>query len=217
MLVLGVASQKASLLLAIGTALGLLAGVVGGLAFATITAPRADTGSNTAQLPVATAPASASVAPTAAAVASGPSVPSIVTSSIAAAADVDNRLSVAAGALHAELHRADPRPKSVADVLRSIAADAGQGVELATGMATWTGANAVGTDLKRFYGDIRELARSSLNASLTNTGAYRNAAASMVQALATMPAIDARLREAAESAGVELPPFFWVVAQAPGG
>src|SRR5687767_2994064 len=66
-LVLGIASQKAALLLATGTALGLLAGVVGGLAFATITAPITPAGDNSAiVVPLASDPAGASPAPTAA-------------------------------------------------------------------------------------------------------------------------------------------------------
>src|SRR5688572_2891980 len=114
-LVLGIASQKASLLLAIGTALGLLAGVVGGLAFATLTAPVTPAGDNAALVvAVASGPADASAAPSAAApVASASTVSSIARSSIGGAAEVDNRLSVAAGALHAELHRGDPRAGTI--------------------------------------------------------------------------------------------------------
>jgi hypothetical protein len=218
-LVLGIASQKAALLLAIGTALGLLAGVVGGLAFATITAPVTPAGGNSAVVvPLASAAADASAAPSAVQpVASGPTVPSLTRSSIGAAAEVDNRLAVAAGALHAELHRADPRARTITDTFRAIAADTAHGVELANGMATWTGTSAVSAELKKFYSDIRDLARNGLKASGSNAAAYRNAAAAMVQALAVMPAIDSRLRQAATTAGVKVPPFFWVVAQAPGG
>jgi hypothetical protein len=140
----------------------------------------------------------------------------MIRSSISAAAEIDNRLAVAAGALHAELHRADPRTRTITDTFRSIAADTAHGEELANGLATWTGTTAVSAELTTFYGDIRELARDGLKASASNAAAYRNAAAAMVQALAVMPAIDSRLRVAATTAGVELPPFSWIVAQSPG-
>lgn len=215
-LVLGVPTQRAALFLSIGTALGLLAGTTGALAFATVTRP------NTVQVqaPAAVVPASSGPGPSAGASAAPPRAPAvsaIVRSSISATAEIDNRLAIAAGALHAELHRADPRPKSIAATLRAISSDVARGSELAAGMATWTGAAPVAQDLTKFYRGIRDIAKAGLKASTSNAPAYRNAGSAMVQALADIPAVDTKLRLAAEKAGVKVPPFFWVVAQAPGG
>jgi len=216
-LVLGVSSQKAALLLAIGTALGLVSGITAGLAFASITAPN----SNQQIAPVAvvliasatTSPVGSTPQPTLAA----PAVSALARSSIAAAAEIDNRLAVAAGALHAELHRADPGPKTIAAALRTIASESARGSELAAGVGTWNGAMPVAQELARFYAGIQEIARTGLDASTSNAAAYHDAASSMVQMLASLPAVDAKLRVAAEKAGVTVPPFFWSVPQAPGG
>jgi hypothetical protein len=135
-------------------------------------------------------------------------VPSIAPASRAALgqlAALDARLTSVAAPLRIALRDKDLDSAAVADLLRSLAADAAFGDDLASRLGTWDQAYALSLDLSNQYGSIRSTAREGLAASITNDPAYRATAQKMIAVLAGVPPLDKRLRALAETANVPLP------------
>jgi hypothetical protein len=112
-----------------------------------------------------------------------------------ATADADLRGALAAPAFGSS---------EVAQILRSVSADSVFGEQLAERVAAWSGSSELGARLATFYGSIHETASNGLLASVQNRAAYRAAAKSMIRLLDSLHAIDTAVRDAAESAGVDL-------------
>jgi hypothetical protein len=120
-------------------------------------------------------------------------------------AALDTRLAGAASTLRLALRDKRLDSASVADQLRSLAADAAFGDDLASRLGMWDQAYALSLDLSNLYGSIRSTAREGLAASITNEPAYRAAAQKMVAVLNGLTPLDKRLRDLAMSVDVRLP------------
>src|SRR2546423_6653572 len=120
-------------------------------------------------------------------------------------AALDARLAGAAAPIRLALRDKDLDSAAVADMLRSLAADAAFGDDLASRLGTWDQAYALSLDLSNLYGSIRSTAREGLAASITNDPAYRATAQKMLAVLAGVAPLDKRLRDLARGADVQLP------------
>jgi hypothetical protein len=135
-------------------------------------------------------------------------LPSIAPASRAALgqlAALDARLAGVAAPLRVALRDKDLDGAAVADLLRSLAADAAFGDDLASRLGTWDQAYALSLDLSNQYGSIRSTAREGLAASITNDPAYRATAQKMIAVLGGVAPLDKRLRVLAQTADVALP------------
>ena len=203
-LIMGVRMKRAGAILGLGIALGILLGGV--TTAAAITLSLHD--------PVPAVVAAPSVAPSVASAASAapsfsaidPSAPAAAVSALSGTAVVNGRISVDADTLSSTLHRSNVTTIEMARALRSLAADAALGIDLANRIAPWTEAAQVRTDLDDFYRAMATAARTGLRASLNDSGAYRKAGTDMLRVLATMGAVDAQSRTLAGTIGLELPP-----------
>lgn len=217
-LMLGVPMSKATIFATAGLAVGVVLGSVGGFVAAsrvgpaTVSAPAvpsvapiAGASSGTGTIP-SVAPI-ASAVPTSAGGTGGtdPGMPPIVRSALVQAVTVDEQLAGSSQALRTALATSPFDASEVAQILRSISADAVYAAELADHVSTWPDAATVGADLSAAYGSIHDSATETLVASVRNTTAYRDGARSMVRLLAAVGAIDARARELASAAGAALP------------
>jgi len=210
-LILGVRLKRAGAILALGVVIGIL---LGGASTATaITLSLHDTASASATTPVATgAPAAVTpntVTPTAAPPLAAPpeyAAPVAAVSALSGTAVVDGRIAVDAATLSATLGRSNASSIELARALRSLAADAALGIDLASRLAPWTDAAQVQSGLDDFYRAMAQEARAGLRASLSDTGAYRKAGTRMLTVLSTMGSVDSKSRELAATIGLELPP-----------
>ena len=132
--------------------------------------------------------------------------PVAAVSALSGTAVVDGRIAVDAATLASTLGRSNASSIELARALRSLAADAALGIDLASRLAPWTDAAPVQTGLDDFYRAMAEEARTGLRSSLNDPGAYRKAGARMLTVLRTMGAIDAKSRDLAGTIGLELPP-----------
>jgi hypothetical protein len=202
-LVMGVPVKRAGAILALGVVLGLL---VGGVATAAaITLSHRD--------PVAAVTPVASAAPVEAAASVAPSIairdpgaPTTAVSALSGTAVVNGRIAVDAMTLTTTLARPNATTIEIARALRSLAADAALGIDLAGRLAPWTDAKQVEAGLDDFYRSMADAARAGLRASLTDDAAYRKAGADMVRVLATLDDIDSLSRALAGAHHLELPP-----------
>lgn len=202
-LILGVLVKRAGAILALGVVVGFL---VGGAAAAAITLSLNDRAAMTA--PIATATPGV-VAPSAAPSFVAPpdvGAPVAAVSALSGTAVVNGRIAVDAATLASTLGRSNATPIELARALRSLAADAALGIDLAGRLAPWTDAAQVQAGLDDFYRAMAQEARTGLRASLNDEGAYRKAGVNMLKVLSTMGAVDAKSRDLAGSIGLELPP-----------
>jgi len=215
-LIAGVTLGKASSFVAAGLAVGLLAGMGGGIVFgfshAPVPAPAAAVG-GPGGTPTGSNPAGAG--PTAPAATGTPtptstpsvdsSIPPLARSALTQAVATNDRLATAKAGLRAALAAQAFDASSVAQILRGVSADSLYGEQLAGYVATWSGAGDAATTLSTFYSTTHELASNGLLASVRNPSAYRAAATAMMKQLGELPAVDAAMRSAAQSGGLELP------------
>ena len=210
-LIHGVQVKRVSLFVGIGVAGGLvvallvstvmsaLAGVAGGGDPAAIVTP-----TETASAPPATEAPSQPAATTG--TGSTSTVPGIVRSALTQAATVDDRLATSASALRAALAASEFDTIVVSQVLRSMSADAVSGLQLAPYIGGWSGGEAVSREMTNFYTSVQGTAAEGFKASIRNTAAYQATATAMVEVLEDLPALDEHVRDAAATAGVDLPP-----------
>lgn len=203
-LIMGVRLKRASAILALGVALGILIGGV--TTAAAITVSLGDPA--TAVKPVSSAaPSVAAVASAAASFAAvDPGVPPTAFSALSGTAVVNGRITVDAATLTATLARSKASTIEIARALRSLAADAALGIDLAGRLGTWTDAKLVQAGLNDFYQAMAEAAHGGLRASLTDEAAYRKAGADMIAVLGNLADIDSRSRALAGANQFELPP-----------
>src|SRR3954447_22239343 len=203
-LIMGVRLKRAGAILALGVVIGVL---VGGLTTAAaITLSVHD--------PARVAPA-AVPAPVAAVVPSA--LPSFVVvpdlgapvasvSALSGTAVVNGRITADATTLAQALRRSNATAIELARALRSLAADAALGVDLAGRLQPWTEAADVRVGLDDFYRTMADTARQGLRSSLTDDAAYRRAGSSMLAVLRKLGDIDARSRALAGTVDLELAP-----------
>ena len=213
-LIAGVTLGKASGFIAAGLAVGLLLGVGGGFLLsarqAAAVAPASAaasaaplSGSNGAGSPAPTA--TATPGPTATATSGTAGIPLATRTALVQVVGMNDRLATAEAGLRAALAAASFDSSEVAQILRSVSADSVFRQQIADRIAAWPGSSTVGAQLATFYGSIHDTAANGLLASVQNRAAYRAAATAMIKLLNGLPAVDAAVRAAAESAGVDLP------------
>ena len=136
-----------------------------------------------------------------------PGVSAAAVAALRGTAVVNDRIAVDADVLASELARKDVRAVDLARRLRSLVSGADLGSVLAGQLAPWSGADPLRSDLTSFYESVSATARDGLRAPLNDLAAYRSAAASMLEVVAGLAAIDAASRDLAASVPVELPPI----------
>jgi hypothetical protein len=180
-----------------GLVLGLLFGWSLSAVVGALTAPRTTTptpsGAPGASAPVVVVPTPV------------PTIGAVSRSALGQAAALNARLTAASSTLRLALRDKDLDSASVADQLRSLAADAAFGDDLASRLGAWDQAYALSLDLSNLYGSIRSTAREGLAASITNDPAYRASAQKMLAVLAGIAPLDKRLRDLALSVDIRLP------------
>jgi hypothetical protein len=206
--------SKAMIFATAGLAAGIAVGSVGGLVFAAtqipaaVPAPAVPTASPVASAGTMTLPSTAPVASMpagSAPVVTETGMPPLARSALLQAITVNEELAGASGALRAALATSPFDASGVAEVLRSISADAVYGADLADRVSGWPGSATIGVDLSGIYGTIHDTATNTLVASVRNTTAYRDGARAMVALLARVEPIDSRARDLATDQGVILP------------
>jgi hypothetical protein len=214
-LVLGVPMSKVSLFVAAGLAMGLAFGGAAGFAVgltrvATPAGPVvAAPGTSVAPIvagggsPTTTATPDPSTAPSG--TPSNSDMPSLTASALVQAVTVNGHLAAAADALRAASTASPFDASEVAQILRTISADAVYGEGLATRLSGWPGSASVGSDLAAAYGAIHDVAAEGLTASVQNTAAYRESAKAMLRLLAGLGSVDQAAQALATGHGVPLP------------
>ena len=215
-LVAGVTLGKASGFMAAGLAVGLLLGAGGGFllsarlaaavtpASAAASAPPL-TGSTATSTSTPGATATATPDPTATPSSGTAGIPLATRTALVQVVGMNDRLATAEAGLRAVLAAPTFDSSEVAQILRSVSADSVFRQQIADRIAAWPGSSTVGAQLATFYGSIHDTAANGLLASVQNRAAYRAAATAMVKLLHGLPSVDAAVRAAAESAGVDLP------------
>jgi hypothetical protein len=201
-LIMGVRLKRVGTVLVLGVALGVLGG--GGAMAAIISLSIHE-----AEVRVTTQPPTKDDADTAPAV--PPAVlpagtPSAAVSALSGTAVVNGRIAVDAATLAAALADKGAPTISIARALRSLAADAALGGDLATRLAPWSVAAPVRDRLDGFYKRMATTAHDALRASLNDEASYRAAGAEMMSVLGSLGGVDAASRTLAGSVGLELPP-----------
>lgn len=129
-------------------------------------------------------------------------IPSRAVSAMRQAAILDARLMTQAADLRVLLKSKGSEGIDYARVLRSLNSDATFGVDLAPTIAGWHEAAKLSNDLGSFYRAVRDSARSSLRATLSDTAAYRASGKRMYTLLAKLPALDATAEALVTGAGL---------------
>ncbi len=202
-LILGVRLKRAAAILALGITIGMLVGVAT-TAAAIALSLRDSTPAVAAAPSIAPSVARSSALPSFIAV--DPGAPVAAVSALSGTAVVNGRIAVDAATLASTLARSKATTIEIARALRSLAADAALGIDLADRLTPWTGAAHVQGGLDDFYRAMAQAARAGLRASLNDAGAYRKAGAEMRTVLATMGKVDRDSRALAGTVGLELPP-----------
>jgi hypothetical protein len=196
-LILATPARRVGIFVSAGLVIGLLFGWSFSAAVGAISAPRT-AGPTASVSPAGSVPIIVGQTPT-------PTIPAISRSAVGQAAALDGRLMDAGTSLRTALREKALDSAAVADTLRSLAADAAFGEDLASRMGAWDEAYALSLDLGNLYGSVRSTAREGLAASITNAPAYRAAAQKMLAVLAALPRLDTRLRDLAATTDIKLP------------
>jgi hypothetical protein len=201
-LIRGVRLKRVGTVLTLGVALGVLGGGGAMAAIISLSTHEAEVGVTT-QPP---AKADADTAPVVPAVVLPAGTPSAAVSALSGTAVVNGRIAVDAATLATALADEGAPTISIARALRSLAADAALGGDLAARLAPWTVAAPVRDRLDGFYKRMATTAHDALRASLNDGGSYRAAGAEMLSVLGSLRDVDAASRRLAASVGLELPP-----------
>jgi hypothetical protein len=203
-LVMGVRLKRAGAILALGVVVGVLIGGVS--TAAAITLGLADPAPALAVVPSAAPSAAPSPTAMPSYAIENPLAPVAAVSALSGTAVVNGRIAVDAKTLSNTLARSNATTTEIARALRSLAADAALGIDLAGRLATWPDASPVQTALDDFYRSMSQTARTGLRYSLADPAGYRAAGAAMLDVLATLGPVDALSRTLAETVDLELPP-----------
>jgi len=209
-LLLDVPARKASVFVVGGLAAGLMLGVgIAGAAWAT----RPAAASNPAALPVATTAAGqpgagtgATAGPATSAVPVAVMAPAAAAAALRGTADVNGRLAtVAAGLDEAVTSRASA--SEIAKLLRRVNLETRSATGMLPSLDGWADALAYRAALTGFYAELSVVVGQALDTSVSNDGAYRSAAAGVIEVLGAIPGLDAQARELAAGGGVTIPPI----------
>lgn len=200
---MGVRLRRAGAIMALGVVIGIVIGGAGAAAAVVVTV-KDSTPAGVATASLAPSTGSSGAAPSF--VAFDPEAPVAAVSALSGTAVVNGRISVDADTLSKTLARSKATTIEMARALRSLAADAALGIDLAGRLTPWTQAAQVQNGLDDFYRAMAQAARTGLRASLNDNGAYRKAGADMLKVLATMGEIDSLSRALAGAIDLELPP-----------
>lgn len=203
--IMGIRLRRASGILGLGVAIGVLVG--GGLTVAAIAILLPSAGAAEAVAPAdrlagtaaATAPVYVVPPPIAGA-------PSSALTALTGTALVNGRIAADAAALSATLARSDAQPIEIVRALRSLSADAALGLDLTQRLASWSDAKPVMTELVAFYGAMVATARDGLRALPNDAGSYRQSGKAMETILRKLGAVDASSRDLAATVHLDLPP-----------
>jgi len=213
-LVMGVMLKRAGLILALGIAFGVVAGGA-----ATATAISLSRGVPTA-IDVAARPVAAG-APVSAPSSRPSEVPLLATPpaavfALSSTAVVNGRIAVDAVTLSTTLAAKDASSIEIARALRSLAADAALGIDVAGRLGSWRAAGPVMSDLETFYRTMADTARNALRASFADKAGYRSAARDMLKFLEGLGEVDAASRTLAATVDLDLAPVAlpWVSGSA---
>jgi len=204
-LILGVRLKRAGAILALGLVLGVFVGgaVAVSAVMLSLGGQAASVSADSAAEQPSVAPVVANAAPPAAI---HVGVPSAALSALSGTAVVNGRIAVDTNTLAMALAKRDATTIQIARALRSLAADAALGADLAGRLDPWKDAAATTLKLDDFYRAMAQTARVAFRASLTDEAAYRKAGAEMITVLAALGAIDAASRSLATTVDLELPP-----------
>jgi len=147
----------------------------------------------------------ASVAPVVSAAPVAPAIPPASVSALARTAEMNGRIAAGIPILQAALAEPSVDTAVVAEIFRSMTADAAYAAGAAERLGRWDDAAYVSTGLSALYGDVRATAREGLAKSLGSEPAYRASAEKMLAVLAGLAPLDAASRDVAEVAGIDLP------------
>jgi len=147
----------------------------------------------------------ASVAPVVSAAPVAPAIPPASVSALARTAEMNGRIAARIPILQAALAEPSVDTAVVAEIFRSMTADAAYAAGAAERLGRWDDAAYVSTGLSALYGDVRATAREGLAKSLGSEPAYRASADKMLAVLAGLAPLDAASRDLAEVAGIDLP------------
>ncbi|HEV8404027.1 MAG TPA: zinc ribbon domain-containing protein [Candidatus Limnocylindrales bacterium] len=199
-LILGVPFKRGAAVLAVGFALGILTGGV--VAASAISVPRGDSAAQEAA--VATSVPLATAIPTAPPVAIA--APQAAVTALSGTALVNGRIAAESAALASTLADSKAPTIDIARALRSLSADATQGIDLAARLAPWTEADAARDQLDHFYRTVSSTATLALRVSLNDGPGYRRSATEMMRVLSGLAAVDAASRTLAATVDLQLPP-----------
>jgi hypothetical protein len=185
-----------------GLVIGLLFGFSFAAAMGAMSEPRT---SSTPTLAPTTGPGPIASVPVVIGQTPAPTVPAVSRAALSQAAALNSRLLDGEAELRLLLRDEDLDGAAVADTLRSLAADAAFGQDLAPRLGQWDAAYELSLDLANLYASVRATSREALAASITNDPAYRAAAQKMITVLEELPPLDARLRELAATIDLKLP------------
>jgi hypothetical protein len=208
-LIMGVALQRAAVLIGFGFIVGMFIG--GGLTSIVITTLINTPDSAAAAEPADGSTPSASVRPGGAAGASGApvvvdlTIPVGALPSLRQASLLDARFAADNKAL-SKAYKAKSSAAVIAPILRSLATNASIGTDLLPQLRTWDAARKLVSDRNAFYAAVSSIAHNGLRDSLTDKKGFRASAKKMLATLRRLDAIDAASRTLALTGGVELPP-----------
>ena len=202
-LVMGVKLRRALGILTLGIVLGVPLGVVATASAVSLSLP-GPPAVVVAQPSATPAPPSAAPSPSAPVTIN---VPQSAISALSGTAVVNGRITVDAATLSKTLANKGATPIEIARALRSLAADATLGIDLAGRLSPWWDAAVVQGRLEDFYQGIAQTAHTGLRASLADAAAYRKAGTDMVRILADLDKVDAASRALASTVDLELPPI----------
>ena len=199
-LIMATPARRVGIFVSAGLVLGLLFGWSFAAAMGALSAPR--TGGTATPLPTGVIPSVPVLLP---GETPAPTIPAVSRAALSQAAALHQRFIDASANLRLLLREKDLDGAAVADALRSLAADAAFGQDLASRLGQWDEAYALSLDLANLYGSVRSTAREALGNSITNDPAYRAAAQKMIAVLADTTPLDGKLRELAAKVDVRLP------------
>lgn len=193
-LILDVPATRASVLLGVGLAAGLLVGVMAAWAVA----PR--------EVAAPAAPA-AVVGPAPSDEVTAQPVPASAGAALRGTTALNGRLAADAEPLSSALHASAFPTADVIRVLRRMASTTRVAAGMVAAMGAWPEAAAHQVALSAFYAELAGEIDLGLSASVHSDRAYRAAAKAVLRTLEDIGALDAEARALAASADLDLPPI----------
>jgi hypothetical protein len=197
-LLLDVPAAKATALLSVGLAVGL---VVGGVAVAGAWAIQP----TARAIPVDTAVAAPTSAPAGGSGAVTGSVPAAAAAALRGTVEVNARMTLVAAPLAETLAARPVDTSEIARQLRRLSTDVRAAEAFVPSLDRWPEAEAHASALQLFYLDLGSAIRDALSVSIRSESVYQRAGHQVLALLGQVAELDAAARAFAEPAGVTLP------------